>query len=99
MEDTLRELMERYEAMYIELTPLTARMNEIKNEIVARVKEHGEPVKHGNTSATIRKGYSRQSWDGKALSGYAAAHPEILPFCKETQVGPSVSIKVAAFDS
>ena len=29
---------------------------------------------------------TRNSWDGKSLDGYATAHPEILPFKKETVV-------------
>jgi len=96
MNYTLEELMEQYEAMYIELTPLTARMNEVKNQIVARVKEEGEPAKHGNVSATIRSGYTRQTWDGKGLTGYAVAHPEVLAFRKEKRIGLSVAVKVAA---
>ena len=91
---TLHELMEQYEAMHVELSPLMAQMNDIKKEIVKRVKDVGAGTTHGRVTATLRSGYTRATWDGKALNGYAAAHPEILDFRTERQVGPSVSIKV-----
>jgi hypothetical protein len=99
MDDTIytkpiEALMEQYEAMHVELAPLMEGMETIKKEIVRRVKERGVGIEHGAVVATYRNGYTRQSWDGKALKGYAAAHPEIEQFCKETSIAPSVSIKV-----
>jgi len=88
------ELMEQYEAMHVELAPLIEGMEAVKKELVRRIKERGDGLTHGNVTATYRNGYTRESWNGKALKGYAAAHPEILGFCTSTEVGPSVSIKV-----
>ncbi len=44
---------------------------------------------------SFKKGYIRSSWDTKALTGYAAAHPEIEQFKKETEVEPSIQFKWA----
>lgn len=61
----------------------------LESEIKAAVIALGETVKADGIMAVYNKG--RESWDGKALSGYAAAHPEILVF---RSVGdPSVSIR------
>jgi hypothetical protein len=57
----------------------------IKNCVIAQ----GETAKGAHHQFCFTKG--RESWDGKSLSGYAAAHPEILAFRK---VGdPSVSVR------
>jgi len=45
-------------------------------------------------SVRIRKGYTRTSWDNKALSGYAVAHPEIDQFRKTSEVKATAIIKV-----
>jgi len=94
MDAELTGLMEQYEAMHVELAPLIEGMEAVKKEIVKRIKERGDGLSHGNVTATMRSGYTRESWDGKALTGYAAAHPEILAFRTEREVGPSVTIKV-----
>jgi hypothetical protein len=59
---------------------------EIKAEVLAAGK--GE-YKGAHLQAVWSRG--RVSWDDKQLAGYAAAHPEILPFRKEG--APSVAIK------
>ena len=62
---------------------------ELENEIKADVLAIGVTVKGDGIMAVWNKG--RESWDGKSLSGYAAAHPEILAF--RTVGQPSVSIR------
>lgn len=93
-EPTLEQLMDWYNLVYQEIRPLDEELKRLKAAIVSRVKVMGETVEHGNVKATYRGGYTRVTWDGKALDGFAAAHPEILTFRKETTTSPSVSIKV-----
>jgi hypothetical protein len=76
------EMSPMFEAVEATITALTA-------VVKALVVEAGESVKGDHLHAVYAKG--RESWDGKSLSGYAAAHPEILTFRK---IGdPSVSIR------
>lgn len=71
------------------------QLAQLESEIKKLVVSLGTPiVVAGCARATYRRGYTRTSWNGKALKGYAAAHPEILEFKKETQIKPSVSIKM-----
>lgn len=64
-------------------------MTQLEAEIKAEVIQAGASVKGANLQAVYNKG--RVTWDTKALDGYAAGHPEIMPFRK---VGdPSVSIR------
>lgn len=62
---------------------------ELEAEIKTGVLATGETVKGNGIMAVWNKG--RESWDGKALSGYSAAHPEILSFRKIGE--PSVTIR------
>ena len=57
-------------------------------------KELEEAAEIDGASVSIRNGYERKSWDNKALTGYAAAHPEIGQFCKVSAVKASAVIKV-----
>jgi hypothetical protein len=71
-----------YEAAQLGIDTLTA---EIKTAVIAA----GATVKGAHLQAVWTKG--RVSWDTKALEGYAAGHPEVLPFRKEGE--PSVTIR------
>ena len=95
MDVNLELLLEMYRDMKTELQPALDQLKAIENDIKKHVKETGEVAEIDGASVSLRHGYTRTSWDGKALKGYAAAHPEILEFCKERQVGPSAVIKVA----
>ena len=90
----LNDALTIYRDMSQELAPMLAELKELESQIKAHVKETGETGDVDGVTVKISKGYERASWDGKALKGYAAAHPEISEFCKVTAVGPSVSIKV-----
>jgi len=61
----------------------------IEASIRDRVLTLGETVRGNVLMAVWSK--PRVTWDGKLLDGYAAAHPEILPFRHIGQ--PSVSIR------
>jgi len=65
----------------------------LEDEIKAEVLESGKKYKHELANVTYRKGYTRASWDTKKLDGFAAAHPEIMEFKKETEVNATASIK------
>ena len=54
---------------------------ELKKEIAEDVKAHGETVKGEHYQAVFSR---RVSWDSKAVVGYAAAHPEINEFRRES---------------
>ena len=96
LDDTQNVLtaMAEYEKLYVALRPSMDKLERLKETIKTLVLQEGSTVSHGATTATYRKGYARVSWDSKKLDGYAAAHPEMLPFRSETGVSPSVSISV-----
>lgn len=89
-----------------QMQDLEAKMREIMDPFVAQIQEHEDYIreavmlheksyKGGHGKATFRKGYSRYSWDNKALEGYVAAgHEEILQFRKESFVQPAVILEV-----
>jgi len=68
---------------------VAAGIETLREQIKAAVIANGATVKGSMFQAVYVKG--RESWDTKALDGYAAAHPEIMPF---KQIGsPSVTIR------
>ena len=91
------EIHAEIKAMDDELDPVIeivqAEIKNIQAEIRDMVIKHGSSVKvdlgSGERSAIYVKG--RTSWDGKALEGFAIAHPEIL-VCKK-EGNPSVRFK------
>ena len=66
----------------------TDRADEIEKRIKDSVKAKGETVKATRLQAVFMR---RTSWDSGALTGYAAAHPEIEAF---KRVSESVSIRI-----
>lgn len=63
----------------------------LEAELKAAVIKSGESVKSEWLHAIYQK--PRETWDGKSLSGYSAAHPEILAFRK---IGdPTVTIRAS----
>lgn len=84
----LNEAIEQLDAMRAELGPAIEQMNALEKRIRAHVLATGE--KHDRI--TVRNGYTRVSWDSRALFGYAVDHPEIKAFCSTSEVGPSVAI-------
>lgn len=68
-----------------------ARIGELRERIKSGVLQLGMTVKGNGAQAIWMKG--RVSWNTRALTGYAAAHPEIEQFKKVGK--PSVSIRRA----
>ena len=90
LESMLNELV----AMKAEAAPMLDAIKTLEKQIRQHVSDTGEVAEVDGAVVSIRNGYTRTSWDGKALNGFAAAHPEILEFKTEKQIGPSVAIKV-----
>lgn len=91
---SIKDKIQAYKDIHLELAPLIEQMKSLEKEIKAEVLETGQIPDVNGVKIQIRKGYVRSSWDNKSLRGYAAAHPEILEFVKETEVKASVSMKV-----
>lgn len=70
---------------------IDSHISDIRAHVLKHVLEHGETVKGSSLWAVYNHG--RTSWDTKALTGYGAAHPEIMVF--KTQGDPYVSITKA----
>lgn len=86
--------LETYREMKAELKPALDMLKAIEKDIKKHVLETGEVAEVDGASVSIRKGYTRTSWDGKALTGYAAAHPEIMEFRSNKEIKPSAVIKI-----
>jgi len=91
----IREQIDKLEQQYNEIAePFDTQIADIETEIkkAAIVAKHSFKTKYGKVG--YRKGYIRTSWDTKMLLGYAVAHKEVLEFKKETEIKPSVTIKI-----
>lgn len=91
--------MNEIEADLIELRELKAELAPMLDMIARREKkikdallELGEKPEVDGVKVSFRSGYVRSSWNNKSLRGYAAAHPEIMEFVKESEVSPSVAL-------
>lgn len=60
--------------------PVVAEVTALTSSIKAEVLALQATVKSDHLMAVYKKGV--ETWDGKALTGFAAAHPEILAFKK-----------------
>ena len=76
------EIIASIRAELPQLGQAEAAADAIKKEIQEFVKDNGEVSGSGYDV----KLSTRSSWDGKALDGYAKAHPEILEFKTVTPV-------------
>ena len=88
-------LLTQYRDLSLELAPQLATLDAVKKELGTLVLELGAGVEVEGASASIRSGYTRATWDGDRLDGFAVVCPEILVFRKESVVKPSVTVKVA----
>lgn len=84
--------LERLRDMKAEIAPMLNEIAQLEKEVKSDILDTGEIPEVDCVTVKIRNGYSRQSWDSKALQGYAAAHPEIMQFCSESSVAPSVAL-------
>jgi len=101
LEQNSADLADDYIDLQEELAPLLDYLNILKGELAERHRfkgDHGRleanTATYGRVSISYRKPSVRVSWDSKALEGYAAAHPEILPFRRESQVKSGATIKI-----
>ena len=86
----IRQQMAEIETEYAPKSDaVNGRINVLEQSVKAAVAAYGATVKGEWLQAVYAKG--RAAWDDKALSGYAAAHPEIEQF--HTQGAPTVSIR------
>jgi len=92
--EQLEQLMAEYRAMHDETADIIAQLNDKKAQVAALAKELQITHEHGGIKVTYRDGYTRRSVNVDQLTGYAAAHPEVMRFIKESKVRPSASIKV-----
>jgi hypothetical protein len=88
-----QEIVDQWNSIKAEFQPMIdvaqAELDTILDEIKTEVLAGGSTVKGSRVMAVWAKG--RESWDGRLLSGYALAHPDVLP-CKK--VGePTVSMR------
>ena len=89
------EEITRLQALKMDIAgPSNILILEHTENIQRAILDGGKSFKCPFGKATYRKEYERASWDSKALTGYAAAHPEIEQFKKITIVEASVSISV-----
>ncbi len=90
----LAPVQKELDALDIEYGPKleTAQNTEavLVEQIKAAVLELGQSVKSDHLNAVYSEG--RKSWDDRALTGYAMAHPELFAFRKVGE--PSVSLRV-----
>ena len=88
--DEIKAQLAEAEATYAEnQAACSDAIRSLEVRILAEVLERGETVKATGIMAVWNKG--RETWDGKSLTGYAAAHPEILAFKKVGE--PTVTIR------
>jgi len=101
VQDLLRDYRQEYDLQMPAIRKLgealqkrRERLDALEKEIKVVVVAEGHSERGFGVSVTFRSGYVRNTWDNDKLEGFAAVHPEILPFRKQTDVSPSVSMKV-----
>jgi len=92
--EEIEVLLDQYSAMKAEFQPAIDQLDNMAAEIKSRVLALGQEVSYGNVSVTLRASYQKESWDSKALAGYAVVHPEIEQLKKVTTVQKAAVIKV-----
>lgn len=92
--DQLVIMLAEYRDAVAELKPAVDRLEAMKAEVKRLALELNEDVTIEGASITMRPGYQRSQWNGKALDGYAAAHPELEQFKKVVNVKATAAIKI-----
>ncbi len=92
--DELKLLINQYCDLKKQIEPLQQGLKVLSEQIKEQVLESGQPVETERAKVTIRKGYTRSSWDNKGLRGYAVVNPEIMQFCTKSTTKPTISIKI-----
>ena len=94
----LKQIQSELDALDAEYKPVLEAAEEnivaLENEIKTDVLLHGESVAGGMYRAVYTQG--RVSWDNEGMAKYAASHPDVLQFRKQSQ--PTVSLRVVNKD-
>ena len=90
----LEELLGQYRDMKWELQPAVDKLKLLEKEIKKYAMDTGEVAEVDGCSVSIRKGYTRSSWNTKGLEALASLHPWILQQRTERKIGPAAVIKV-----
>ncbi len=89
-----RDLRDRIELQRLEhIQPLQAQLDALETQIGVIICDLAQSAKTDAATVSYVKHSVRITWDGAKLAGYAAAHPEINQFKRETEVPASVRIK------
>jgi DNA-directed RNA polymerase sigma subunit (sigma70/sigma32) len=90
----LRQIQSELDALEAEYEPVMERVKEniaaLENEIKTDVLLYGKSVSGGMYRAMYTQGHV--SWDNDGMAKYAAVHPEVLQYRKQSQ--PVVSLRV-----
>ncbi len=93
------QAMEEYDDYMTEATPtlkaaviVQSRANKLKAKVRDLAVALGSSVSHSNVTVSYRTGYYKDTWDAKALSGYAADKPEMEQFKTTKHVKPSAAV-------
>lgn len=90
----LKQIQSELDALDAEYKPVLeaaeANISALENEIKTDVLLHGESISGGMYRAVYMQG--RVSWDNDGMAKYAASHPDVLQFRKQSQ--PTVSLRV-----
>ena len=90
----LKPELDDIEAMRELIKPQLEEINSLEAHIKKQALDEGIGAEIDGAKVTIRAGYTRTSWDSKALVGYAVVHPEINELRKQSEVKPSAIIKI-----
>lgn len=93
--ENLESMLADYRDLQAQLQPELDRLDALKRQIQDHVLETGETARIRGAEVTLRGAYTRESWDGKALAGYAAAHPEIERFRKVSTVSATAVLRIS----
>jgi len=89
----LNEKLAQLVAMRAEIAPAVEAIKTLEKEIKQEILTTGEIPKADGAKVTVRAGGERKYWDGRALEGFAAVHPEILQFRTIRPTNPSIIIR------
>lgn len=96
--EILKQVQAELDALDMEYRPILEATEEnitaLENEIKTEVLLYGESVTGGMYRASYTQG--RVSWDNEGMTKYAALHPDVLQFRKQSQ--PVVSLRVVNKD-
>ena len=90
----LEEMLEQDRDMSQELQPALDQLKALKKRIQEHVLETGQIAEVEGAKVSIRRGYTRVSYDRKKLDGLALAYPAIADCRTEREIGPAAVVKV-----